>query len=122
MKQGDLVGCSMRGGRCEGATCERSSAGRGPPPPLTIGEVFERRVVGVGSRPYSESCGSMTIPGVHSVGVLEIRRLDGLLFFLDSDGLIRISGGKGVLGGVEKVSTSGDANVKVEAMTIGRLG
>lgn len=111
----------MRGGRCEGISCERSSAGRGSPP-LAIGEaVVGRRVVGVGSHPYSgEACGSMTMPGAHSKLVLEMRRLEGRLLFLESDGLIRISGGIGVLGGVEKVSRSGDANAKVEAMTVGR--
>jgi hypothetical protein len=63
----------------------------------------------------------MTIPGAHSVLVLEIRRLEGRLLFLESDGLIRSSGGIGVLGGVEKVSRSGDAKAKVEAMVTGRL-
>jgi len=49
MKQGDLVGCAMRGGRWGGIFCEWSSAERGSPP-LTIDEWF---VVGVGSSPYS---------------------------------------------------------------------
>jgi hypothetical protein len=35
--------------------------------------------------------------------------------------LIRSSGGIGVVGGVEKVSTSGDANAKAEAMIMERL-
>ena len=46
---------------------------------------------------------------VHSMPVLEMRRLEGRLLFLESDGLIRSSGGMGVLGGVEKDSRSGDA-------------
>ena len=61
----------------------------------------------------------MTMPEVHSTLVFDIRRLDGRLLFLDSDGpLIRSSGGIGVVGGVEKVSISGDANAKAEAMAI----
>ena len=63
----------------------------------------------------------MMIPEVHSTLVFAIRRLDGRLFFLDSDGLIRSSGGIGVLGGVEKDSNSGDASAKVEAMITRRL-
>ena len=106
----------MRGGRCEGVVCGRGSAERGSPP-LTIDKLLERRVVGVGSRPYSgEACGSRTMPEVHSGPLLEIRRLDGRLFFLDSDGLMRSSGSIGVVGGVEKVSASGEADAKVEVM------
>ena len=109
----------MRGGRCEGVICGRASAGKRGSPPLTIDELFERRVVGVGSRPDSgEACGSRMIPDVHSALAFEMRRLDGLLFFLDSDGLIRRSGGIGDEGGVEKVSRSGDAKAKAEAMTM----
>lgn len=116
MKQGDLVGCSMRGGRCEGVVCERGSAGWGSPP-LTIDEPFGGPGVGEGSSLYSgEACGSRMIPEVHSVLVFEMRRLDGRLFFLDSDDLIRISGDIGVVGGVEKVSASGDDNLEVEGM------
>lgn len=62
----------------------------------------------------------MAMPEVHSVLVLEIRRLDGRLFFLESDGLIKSSGSIGVVGGVERESISGEANAKVEAMTMGR--
>lgn len=62
------------------------------------------------------------MPGVHSVLLFEIRRSDGRLFFLDSDGLVRSSGSIGVVGGVVKVSPSGEANSKVEGMTMGRLG
>lgn len=121
MKQGDLDGCSMRGGRWEGVICERSSAGRCSPP-LTIGELFGRRAVGVGSHPYSgESRRSTIMAEVHSELVLEIRKLDGRLSFLDSDGLIRSSGSIGVVGGVEKGSGSGDPNPMVVAMTRGWL-
>jgi hypothetical protein len=63
-----------------------------------------------------EACGSRMIPEVHSALVLEIRRLDGRLFFLDSDDLIRISGDIGVVGGVEKVSASGDGDARLEGM------
>jgi len=56
------------------------------------------------------------MPDVHSVLAFEICRLDGRLFFLDRDVLIRISGGVGVVGGVENVSPSGDGGVKVEGM------
>jgi len=117
MKQGDLVGWSMRGGRCGGVVC-----GRCPPvgwgsPPLTIDEPSGGAAVGEGSNLHSgEACGSRMIPEVHSALAFEMRRLDGRLLFLDSDDLIRISGGMGVVGGVEKVSTSGDDNVKVEGM------
>lgn len=45
-----------------------------------------------------------------------MQRLDGLLFLLDSDDLIRISWGIGVEGGVEKASTSGDGTAKAEGM------
>jgi len=123
MKHGDLVGCSMRGGRCGGVTCERGSAARGTPP-LVIDGVLEGRLVGVGSRPYSgEACGSTMMPAAHFVLVFERCRLDGRLFFLDSDGFIRISGGIGVVGGVEKVSTSGDGgNAKVEDMAMVTVG
>ena len=77
-------------------------------------------MVGVRSLPYSgEDCGSRMIPEVHSVLILETRRLDGRLFLLDSDGLIRSSEGIGVVGGVEKVSPSGDAIAKAEAMKMG---
>jgi hypothetical protein len=61
------------------------------------------------------------IPDFHSAPASEIRRLDGRLFLLDNEGLIRSSGGSGVVGGVEKVSTSGDANAKAEAMIMERL-
>lgn len=120
MKQGDLVGCSMRGGRCvEGVGSERGPVEWGSPP-LTIDEPFSE--MGVGSCPYSgEACGSRTIPGVHSVLVFEMRRMDGRLFFLDSDDLNRISGGIGVEGGVENVSTSGDDDVRVEGMAMGTV-
>ena len=116
MKQGDLVGCSMRGGRYEGVVCERGSTERGSPP-LTIDEPFWGPAMGEGSSLYSgDACGSRMIPEVQSALVFEMRRLDGRLFFLDSDDLIRISGGIGVVGGVEKVSISGDGNVEVEGM------
>jgi hypothetical protein len=79
---------------------------------LTIDEPFEGWVVGLGSSLHSgEACGSSMMPGVHSALVREMRRSEGRLLFLDSDGLIRISGGIGVVGGVEKVSPSGDGNV-----------
>jgi len=64
----------------------------------------------------------MRMPEAHSALVLETRRFDGQLFFLDSDGLIRSSGRIGVVGGVEKLSISGEANAKVEVMTMGRWG
>lgn len=121
MKQGDLVGCSMRGGRCGGVVCERDSAERGSPP-LTIDEPLEGPVAGVGSNLHSgDTCGSRMMPDVHSALVFEIRRLDGRLFFLDSDDLSRISGGIGVVGGVENISTSGDDSVKVVGMVKGRF-
>lgn len=49
-----------------------------------------------------------------------MQMLDGLLFFLDSDDLVRISWGIGVEGGVEKISTSGDDTAKAEGMTRGK--
>lgn len=61
------------------------------------------------------------MPEAQSELVLEIRRLEGLLLFLDSDGLIRSSEGIGEAGGVEKDSTSGEANAKMEVMSIERL-
>jgi len=116
MKHGDLVGWSMRGGRFEGVVCGRFSAGRGSPP-LMIDEPLEVREVGVGSVLHSgEAWGSRMMPEVHPTLVSEMRRLDGRLFFLDSDGFIRISGGIGVVGGVEKISPSGDTNAEVEGM------
>jgi len=120
MKHGDLVGCSMRGGRCGGVTCERGSAARGTPP-LVIDGALGGRAVELRSSPYSgETCGSRMMSAFHSVLVFERCRLDGRLFFLDSDGFIRISGGIGVVGGVEKVSPSGDGgNAKVEGMAMG---
>ena len=106
----------MRGGRCEGVVCERGSAERGSPP-LSIDEPFEGWAVGADSTPHSgEACGSRMMPEVHSALVLEMERLDGRLFFLDNDDFIRISGGIGVEGGVEKISISGDDSVKVGAM------
>ena len=56
------------------------------------------------------------MPEFHSTLEFEMRRLDGRLFFLDSDDLIRISCGFGVEGGVVKISTSGDGSVKAEGM------
>lgn len=122
MKQGDLVGCSMRGGRCEGVICGRGSAERGSPP-LVIGGPFEMRVVGVGCRLHSgDAWGSRMMSEVHSAREFEMRRLDGRLFFLDNAGMVRISAeGIGVVGGVEKVSTSGDGGTKVEGMVMERL-
>ena len=119
MKQGDLVGCSIRGGRCEGVICERGSADSWGSPPLMIDDPFEVRVVGVGCWLHSgDACGSRTIPEVQSAQVFEMRKFDGRLFFLDSDGLIRISAGIGVVGGVEKVSKSGDGGTKVDGMAV----
>ena len=118
MKQGDLVGCSMRGGRCEVVCGRGPSAGWGSPP-LTIDEPFGGPEVGEGSSLHSgEACGSRMIPDVHSALVFEMRRLDGRLLFLDSDDLIRISGGIGVVGGVEKISISGDGDVEAEGMAM----
>lgn len=112
MKQGDLVGCSMRGGRYEGVICERGS------PPLTIDEPFKGRAVGAGSNLHSgEPWGSRMMSDVHSALLFKMCRLDGRLFFLDSDDLVRISGGIGVVGGVENVSPSGDDSAKAETMT-----
>jgi len=118
MKHGDLVGWSIRGGRCGGVTCDRGSVAWGTPP--LIDEVWEGRVVGLGSSTHSgETCGSRMMPAVHSVLAFERCKLDGRLFFLDRDGFIRISGGIGVVGGVEKVSPSGDGgSVKAEGMVM----
>ena len=119
MKQGDLVGCSMRGGRYESDIWERCSVVRNTPPSLTIDEQFMRRKGWASSRQNSgEACGSRTIPDVHSGLVFEIRKLDGRLALLDSDGLIKSSGGMGVVGDVEKASISGEANAKADAMTV----
>lgn len=122
MKQGDLVGCSIRGGRCEGVICGRESAERGSPP-LVIDEPFEVRMVGAGSRLYSgDACGSRMMPEFHSAREFEMRRLDGRLLFLDSDGVVRISEGIGVVGGVEKVSLSGDGGTKGEGIAMVTVG
>lgn len=120
MKHGDLVGCSMRGGRWGGAICERGSSERSSPP-LMIDEPFWGRIAEVSSSPHSgETCGSRMMSEVHSVVVFEMCKLDGRLFFLDSEDFIRISEGIGVVGGVENVSPSGDGggNAKVAGMTM----
>lgn len=76
----------------------------------------------MGSSPHSgEVCGSRMMPDFHSALVSVMCRLDGRLFFLDSDDLIRISGGFGVVGGVENVSPSGDDGGKVEGMAKYRM-
>ena len=87
---------------------------------MVIDGVLEGRAAELDSSPNSgETCGSRMTSGVHSVLVFERCRLDGRLFFLDSDGFIRISGGIGVVGGVKKVSPSGDGgNAKGEGMAM----
>ena len=89
-------------------------------PPLVIDGVLEERAMGLGSSPHSgETWGSRMMPAVHSVLVFERCKLDGRLFFLESDGFIRISWGIGVVGGVENVSPSGDGgNAKAEGMVM----
>ena len=73
--------------------------------------------MGVGSILHSgEPWGSRMMSDIHSTPLFEMRRLDGRLFFLDNDDLVRISGGIGVVGGVENISPSGDDSANVEGM------